>query len=163
MVFPADRFTPRPADERLPLRLPTALSAATTPTASTDPAAIAAPTPATPVSPTPLVLSTNGVDPVDLAVEFARVVPHSGNLCVCGQQFWLGPDRAGATVAFWADATVVHLLVNGVRLKTVPCRLTVAHLRRLLAEDGRPAGPPPITIGQPGDRSRSTGPSTPPA
>jgi hypothetical protein len=34
---------------------------------------------------------------------------------VCGQQFWLGPDRAGATVRFWADTTVVHLLTNGVR------------------------------------------------
>jgi transposase InsO family protein len=150
MAFPADRFTPRPAEERLPLRLPTALSAAT-PTARPHPAATAAPTPATPVTPAPLVPSSNGVDPVDLAVEFTRVVPLSGNLCVCGQQFWLGPDRADATVTFWADTTVVHLLVNGVRLKTVPSRLTVAHLRRLLAEEGRPAGPPPIPGGQPGD------------
>jgi hypothetical protein len=50
------------------------------------------------------VLSPNGVDPVDLAVEFVRVVPLSGNLCVRGQQFWLCPDRAGATVTFWADS-----------------------------------------------------------
>ena len=28
MAFPADRFTPRPADQRLPLRLPARLSAA---------------------------------------------------------------------------------------------------------------------------------------
>jgi hypothetical protein len=104
-----------------------------------------------PVTLAPLVLSTNGVDPVDLAVEFTRVVPLSGNLCVCGQQFWLGPDRAGATVTFWADTAVVHLLVNGVRLKSVPSRLTVAHLRRLLDDDGQPAGPPPIATGQPGD------------
>jgi hypothetical protein len=84
------------------------------------------------------VLSTNGVDPGDLAVELARLVPLSGNLCVCGQQFWLGPDRAGTTVAFWADTTVVHLLVNGVRLKTVPSRLTVAHCNG--CSPGRPAG-----------------------
>ncbi|GAA4260019.1 hypothetical protein [Dactylosporangium darangshiense] len=79
------------------------------------------------------------------------MVPLSGNLTVCGQQFWLGPDRAGATVTLWADTTVVHLLTNGVRLKTVPSRLTVAHLQRLLDEGGRPAGPPPIPTGQPGD------------
>jgi hypothetical protein len=66
---------------------------------------------------------------------------------VCGQQFWLGPDRAGTTVAFWADTTVVHLLANGARLKTVPSRLTVAHLQRLLDEGGRPAGPPPGPTG----------------
>jgi hypothetical protein len=45
----------------------------------------------------------------------------------------------------------VHLLANGVRLKTVPSRLTVAHLQRLLAEGARPAGPPPIPSGEAGD------------
>jgi hypothetical protein len=72
-------------------------------------------------------------------------------MTVCGQQFWLGPDRAGSSIAFWADTTVVHLLANGVRLKTVPSRLTVAHLQRLLAEGARPAGPPPIPSGEAGD------------
>jgi len=84
-------------------------------------------------------------------VEFTRVVPGSGNVTVCGQQFWLGPDRAGTTVAFWANTTVVHLLTNGVRLKTVPSRLTVADLQRLLADGGRPAALPPIPVGEPGD------------
>jgi hypothetical protein len=106
------------------------------------------PSTAGPVIPAPPILSTNGTDPVDLAVEFTRAMPLSGNLCVCGQQFWLGPDRAGTTVTFWADSTVVHLLVNGVRLKTVPSRLTAAHLQRLLTEDGQPAGPPPIRTGE---------------
>jgi len=36
--------------------------------------------------PAPLVVSSNGVDRVDLAVGFTRVVPVSGNMTVCGQQ-----------------------------------------------------------------------------
>jgi hypothetical protein len=32
----------------------------------------------------------------------------------------------------WADTSRVHLLVNSVRLKTVPLRLSVAQLRQLL-------------------------------
>src|SRR4029450_8710765 len=41
----------------------------------------------------------------------ARIVPASGNLGVAGKQFWLGPDRAGVTVTFWADSQVIHLLI----------------------------------------------------
>lgn len=135
MAFPADRFIPRTAGEVVPLRLPAALPPAT-------PARLPALVPeAAPDSP------PDGVDPIDLAVEFTRVVPSSGNLTVGGQQFWLGPDRAGGRVTFWADTTVVHLLVNGVRLKTVPSRLTTTHLRRLLDDGGRPAGPPPVEAG----------------
>ncbi|MET8122441.1 hypothetical protein [Micromonospora sp. NPDC005189] len=84
-------------------------------------------------------------DDVGLAVEVTRLVPASGNLTVCWQQFWLSPTRSGLPVTLWADTTVVHLLIGGVRLKTVPSRLTPAHLRQLLADDGLPAGPPPIT------------------
>nr|AGS49732.1 hypothetical protein [uncultured bacterium esnapd14] len=161
MAFPAARFIPRPADERLPLQLPTTLTAALPASVSTscpEPAPTAATTAVTaqvvPVPSTPLMLSANGFDPVDLAVEFTRVVPGSGNVTVRGQQFWLGPDRAGTTVAFWANTTVVHLLTNGVRLKSVPSRLAVADLQRLLADGGRPAGSPPIPVGgsgEPGD------------
>src|SRR3954452_7803552 len=53
MAFPADRFTPRAAEERLPLRLPTALSAVT-PSAHTGSAATGAPVPAGPTTPTPI-------------------------------------------------------------------------------------------------------------
>lgn len=155
MAFPADRFLPRPADERLPLRLPPTLSTARSENAqAAAPMTVPSSTPfsaawraSTAMPAAPPMLATNEADPVDLAVEFTRVVPSSGNLAVCGQQFWLGPDRAGSTVTLWADTTVVHLLTNGVRLKTVPSRLTTAHLRQLLDDGGRPADPPPIPTG----------------
>jgi len=135
MAFPADRFIPRAADKFVPLQLPAALPPAA-------PARLPAHVPAAaPESP------PGGADSIGLAVEFTRVVPSSGNLTVGGQQFWLGPDRAGGRVIFWADTTVVHLLVNGVRLKTVPSRLTTTHLRRLLDDGGRRAGPPPVGTG----------------
>jgi hypothetical protein len=154
MAFPADRFIARTGDDATLLRLPDALPPAS-PARQPVPAVSAAP-----------VLPDTGVEPVDLAVEFTRVVPSSGNLTVSGQQFWLGPDRAGGTVTFWADTTVVHLLVNGVRLKTVPSRLTTTHLRRLLDDGGRPAGPPPLRTGEPGtaiEVDRTVNPNAPAA
>jgi hypothetical protein len=136
-------FVARPADERLPLRLPATLTSAASAPRPTPPSAA----PAEPALPTPPVLSANGGEPVTLAVEVTRTVPASGNLTVSGQQFWLGPDRAGQPITLWANSTVVHLLVNGVRLKTVPSRLSTAQLRQLLADGGRPAGPRPLAIG----------------
>ncbi|WP_433653345.1 IS481 family transposase [Micromonospora zamorensis] len=142
MAFPADRFTAPPADEQLPLRLP--------PTLATT---IPAPRKPLPMPPAPTGSATVAAAPVTtgegvgLAVEVTRIVPASGNLTVCGQQFWLSPTRAGLPVTLWADTTVIHLLIDGVRLKTVPSRLTPAHLRQLLDDDGQPAGPPPITTG----------------
>ncbi|GAA3128033.1 DDE-type integrase/transposase/recombinase [Streptosporangium carneum] len=82
------------------------------------------------------VMPVNGIDPVDLAVEFTRVVPASGNLTVCGQQFWLGTHRAGLTLTLRADTGTVELLAAGVRIKKVPSRLTVRHLRQLISEGG---------------------------
>jgi Integrase core domain len=84
MAFPADRFTPRPADQRLRLRLPARLSAAVA-QLPPEPAPDTATPEAAPDLPAALVVSSNGVDPVDLAVEFTRVVPVSGNMTVCGQ------------------------------------------------------------------------------
>ncbi len=145
MAFPADRFTACPTDEQVSLRLPPTL-APTIP----EPRRPLSAAPATPPPPggraVPAVPVATG-DGVDLAVEVTRVVPASGNLTVCGQQFWLSPTRAGLPITLWADTTVVHLLIDGVRLKTVPSRLTPAHLRQLLADDGQPAGPPPIATG----------------
>ncbi|WUV94397.1 hypothetical protein OG354_25215 [Streptomyces canus] len=80
-------------------------------------------------------------------VEFERVVPASGNLQVAGKQFWLGPARSGLTVTFWADTSVIHLLVAGARIKTVRSHLSVADLGRLAAGGGRAAGPAPLPAG----------------
>jgi hypothetical protein len=60
----------------------------------------------------------------------------TGRPVCAGQQFWLGPDRAGTAITLWADTTVVHLLVNGARLKTVLSRLTTAQLRQLQVDGG---------------------------
>ncbi|MCA1836690.1 MAG: IS481 family transposase [Actinobacteria bacterium] len=77
------------------------------------------------------------------AVEIDRLVPASGNLGVCGQQFWLGPARAGRTLTLWIDTTTVHLSLDGQHLKTLPSRLTSIDLARLRAHGARPAGLPP--------------------
>ena len=77
-------------------------------------------------------------------VEFERVVPASGNLGVAGKQFWLGPARAGQVITFWADVNVIHLLVGGVRLKSLRSHLSTSDLARLFADGGRSAGPSPL-------------------
>ncbi|WP_088988724.1 hypothetical protein [Micromonospora chokoriensis] len=56
-------------------------------------------------------------------MEVTRLVPAWGNLTVCGQQFWQ-PQPSRTEVTLWADTTVVHLPLDGVRLKPVPSRLT---------------------------------------
>lgn len=106
MATPADRFAPasRADRELLPLRLPATLDLAPPPAASP---------PAEPATPPPMPPPAMA----EGAVEFDRVVPASGNLKVAGKQFWLGPDRAGLTVTFWADHDTIHLLVAGVRIK----------------------------------------------
>lgn len=76
-------------------------------------------------------------------MEIDRVVPASGNLGVCGQQFWLGTGQAGRLVRLWIDTSTVHLALDGIHLKTLPSRMTTTHLTRLRAQGARPAGPPP--------------------
>jgi hypothetical protein len=48
----------------------------------------------------------------------------AGNLSVAGQQFWFGPQRAGAHVTLWMDTATVHVTVEGRHLKTLPSRLS---------------------------------------
>jgi hypothetical protein len=81
---------------------------------------------------------------VNLAVEIDRMVPASGNLGVCGHHFWLGPGLGGVAIRLWIDTTVVHILRDQVRLKTVPSRFTPAQLRQLLADGATVAGAPPL-------------------
>lgn len=155
MGLPADRFTPAAPGPGMSLRLPNALrdSAAA---AENDPgpalavpphpgrAALASPEREAARSSRAGVGSTSHTP---TAVQLDRIVPPSGNLTVCGQQFWLGPLNAGRRIGLWADTTVIHLLLDGNRVKSVPSRLTTEHLRQLLAADARPAGPPPISTG----------------
>jgi transposase InsO family protein len=147
MQFPADRFASVPEQERevLGLRVLGMLALVPpqrTPAAEPEPVDVA-PVPAVLPEPDPVVVHREPGGPV----EFERVVPASGNLQVAGKQFWLGPARAGLTVTFWADTQVIHLLIAGVRIKTVRSHLSVADLDRLAARGGRVAGPPPLPVG----------------
>ena len=74
-------------------------------------------------------------------------MPPSGNLQIGGQQIWLGPALAGRQVTIWAGETVLHILLDGTRLKTLPSRLGVIEVARLAADGARPAGPPPLRAG----------------
>lgn len=137
MDRPTDRFTPR-SDDQLPLRLPAALQALPEPEPEPEHELL-------PVETAGLVMPADETDLVNLAVEFTRVVPASGNLAVGGQQFWLGTHRAGIALTLRADTSVVELLAAGVRIKKVPSRLTASHLRQLLATGGtrvQPAAKP---------------------
>ncbi|MCM3297256.1 IS481 family transposase [Streptomyces pseudogriseolus] len=145
MQSPADRFTPVPDEERdmLGLRVPEMLAVVPpqrTPPAEPEPVVEAPVSPGLPEL-APVPVEAGG------PVEFERVVPASGNLQVAGKQFWLGPARAGLTVTFWADTSVIHLLIAGTRIKTVRSHLSVADLGRLAARGGRAAGPSPLPAG----------------
>jgi transposase InsO family protein len=142
MDTPASRFTTdRGRDELLPLRLPAALRAISSPAAAADPVV-------------PVEQPEPVVEPIGAysggPVEFERVVPASGNMAVASKQFWLGPARAGVTVTFWADCDVIHLLIAGARVKTVRSHLSVVDLAALAATGGRPAGAPPLPPAEPG-------------
>lgn len=140
MNAPTDRFHTEPVDE-LGLRLPPSL------TEAADPAPAQAPAPVLPPLPLPRPRPATDADAGGIAVLVDRAVPQSGNLTVCGQQFWFGPAHAGMVVTLHADTTVIHLLRDGQRIKTVPSRLTTAHLGQLLADGGRPAT---ATLAEPG-------------
>lgn len=147
MQSPGDRFTPVAEQERdvLGLRVPGVL--ALVPQQRTAPAEpVPAEASAVPDGPPEVAPAAVPVEPGG-PVEFERVVPASGNLQVAGKQFWLGPARSGLTVTFWADTSVIHLLIAGARIKTVRSHLSVADLGRLAARGGRAAGPAPLPAG----------------
>jgi transposase InsO family protein len=135
MAFPASRFAATAASS-LELRVPARQGL--TSAGHADTAQMVAPEPASASLP---------AEPSRVAVEADRVVPPSGNLWIGGQQVWLGPAMAGRTVTIWADETSLHVLRDGVRLKTLPSRLGVTELARLAADGARPAGPSPLPSG----------------
>jgi transposase InsO family protein len=138
MASPADRFRPAPAGEP-PLWLPADLAPVPDPVSPAPPDT----TPPPPAMAGSVIVSGSGEVEWPDAVEVDRVVPAAGNLQVAGQQFWLGPHRAGQPVTLWIDTTTVHVAVAGQHLKTVPSRLSTVDLARLRADGARPAGPPP--------------------
>jgi transposase InsO family protein len=150
MACPADRFSPSQTGEQrarqtlLPLRLPATLTSTPTPGSPSPAGSEAQPRPEPePSKPERTELCAGG------PVEFDRVVPPSGNLGVAGKQFWLGPERAGVTVTFWADEQVIHLLIAGARVKTVRSHLSSPDVAALAANGGRAAGPSPIPPAEP--------------
>jgi transposase InsO family protein len=132
-VTPAQRFEPVPpaARELLPLWLPGSL--ASVPAAQTTPTAERA-----------VDAGADGQLVEGGPVEFERMIPPSGNLWAMGRQFWLGPDRAGQTVRVWASVDVIHLTINGARVKSLRSHLSVADLVQLAKEGAVGAGPPPL-------------------
>lgn len=138
-VMPADRFAAVPDEQRqlLPTWLPAALEAAVHSPGDTD---------APPSTPPPAVGTVTRPGEGG-PVELERTVPASGNLEILGQQYWLGPARAGQVVHFWIDWDMVHLTIGGVRVKTIRSHYTVKDLARLAADGARPAGPPPLPCG----------------
>jgi transposase InsO family protein len=130
-VTPAERFAPISAEQRelLELWLPPTLAVA---------AGRSEPEPTHP-KPPPTAWAGG-------PVEFDKTVPTSGNMWVARRQFWLGPARAGKVVRFWASTEVIHLSIDGARVKSVRSHLTVADLAKLAATDASPAGLAPLPI-----------------
>jgi transposase InsO family protein len=134
-VTPAERFQSVSENERelLPLWLPSALASVPSPAANESVER------AIDAGAAPQVIKGG-------PVEFERQVPPSGNLGAMGRQFWLGPHRAGQTVRFWASVDVIHLTINGGRVKSLRSHLSTADLAQLLHEGALPAGPPPLPL-----------------
>ena len=136
MAFPADRFALRTGDV-LGLRIPSELRP--------DPALQEQHQVAfRPAGPVPAPAGELPSAPPSEAAELSRIVPPSGNLWIGGQQIWLGPALSGRTVQLRAGLDLVHVLLDGHRIKTVPSRLDRTDVSKLLAAGARPAGPPPL-------------------
>lgn len=107
-VTPAERFQPVPAPQRalVDLWLPPTLDPVPAPAGQ-------AVTDTEPAQPVESPASPGG------PVEFDRVVPASGNLMVCQRQFWMGTHRAGMVARIWADCDLIHVLIAGIRVKTI--------------------------------------------
>lgn len=148
-VTPAQRFAPTPAEERdlVELWLSPTLSTQSSTTAERGNSTDDEQPPGTSSGPSSVPAKPDGDDRVNGpggAVEFDRVVPASGMITVAGKLLWLGGYRSGKTVRVWADSEVIHLLVEGVRVKSIRSHLSVNHIAVLLAQGAVPADPPPL-------------------
>src|SRR5262249_20113605 len=132
MAFPASRFAA--AVSPLALRIPAQLTAAAADGAEPR------------TTPQPEVGQAAASPATQAAVEVDRVVPPSGNLWIGGQQVWRGRAPAGRTITRWADERILHVLLDGVRIKTLPSRLSRTELARLAARGNCPAGPAPLPL-----------------
>ena len=134
-VAPAERFQPAPVEQRelLGLWLPGSLASV--------PAPVSTPTAERAIDAGAAFEAVDGGP-----VEFDRVVPPSGNLMVARRQFWLGPQRAGQTVRFWASVDVIHLSIAGARVKSLRSHLSTADLLALAQDGAVTAGPPPLPL-----------------
>jgi transposase InsO family protein len=145
-VTPAERFSAVPAAERelISLWLPPALGSVPGPVP-------APPRPASTALPMSPPLTARPAPHNGGPVEFDRAVPPSGNLWVEHRQFWMGTQRAGMVARIWADCDLIHVLIGGIRVKTVRSHLSVADLARLTAQGAVPAGPSPLPPIEDGD------------
>jgi hypothetical protein len=138
-VVPADRFRTAAPAAGVELWLPPTLEVLQGPPAQTEPA--------------PPVREPGSAG----AIELDRPVPPSGNMALCGNQFWLGPARVGQVVRFWIDCEWVHLSIAGQRIKSFRSRFSVNDLDTLVAQGAVPAGPAPLASrGGPGSRAGRT-------
>ena len=144
-VTPAERFTPVPPQQQnlISLWLPANLESTNVIDSEPEPA-----NPAVAVSPPP---PDTPKERAGGPVEFDRVVPPSGNMWVTNRQFWMGTGRAGMTARIWADCDLIHVLIAGIRIKTVRSHLSASDLARLTAQGAVPAGPSPLRPAEDGD------------
>jgi transposase InsO family protein len=149
-VVPADRFTPAAPADGVELWLPATLEVAPTGTAEAVTEVINEPDTGSAVA---SATAGDRVRGSGGAIELDWVVPASGNMALCGNQFWLGPARAGLVVRFWIDCDWVHLSIGGQRVKSLRSRFSVADLDTLVGQGAVPAGPPPLPS-RPGPGSR---------
>jgi transposase InsO family protein len=147
-VTPAERFSAVPAAQRelISLWLPPTLESAPAPRPAPAP-----PRPASTAGTMSPPLTARPAQHNGGPVEFDRVVPPSGNLWVEHRQFWMGTHRAGMVARIWAGCDLIHVMIGGIRVKTVRSHLSVADLARLTAQGAVPAGPSPLPPVEDGD------------